>query len=94
MLSNNFKFQKIAFFFFYCFPPVIFKIFKTFTLHSKVMLSIVIILSKRMKKYFAFSSFGNICSKLRSRRWAKKSGKLAKIQRFLKKNVEEGEREE
>ena len=58
------------------------------------MLSIVIILSKYMKNYNSFSTFGNIWTKLRNRLRGEKAEKLAKIQRFLKKNVEEGESEE
>ena len=47
-----------------------------------------------MKNYFSFSTFGNISTKLRNILGAEKAGKLAKIQHFLKKNVEEGESEE
>ena len=58
------------------------------------MVSIVKILSKSMKNYFYFSKFGNIWTKLRNRIGAEKAGKLAKIQRFLKKNVEKDDSEE
>ena len=44
-----------------------------------------------MKTYFSFSTFGNIWTKLKNRLGAEKAWKLAKIQRFLKKNVEEDE---
>ena len=58
------------------------------------MLSVVIILSESMKNYFSFSTFGNIWTNLRNRLRAEKVRKPAKIQCFLKKNVEECEREE
>ena len=95
MLFDKFKFQKIVYF--KLSSPhlaVIFKTFKKFVLHSKVVFSIVIILSKSMRNYFSFSTFGNIWTKLRNKLEAKKARKLAKIKRFLKKNVEEGESEE
>ena len=57
------------------------------------MLSIVIILSKSMKNYFSFSTFGNIWIKLR-KPGAEKARKLVKIHCFLKKNVGDGESEE
>ena len=46
-----------------------------------------------MKNYFSFSTFGNIWNKLR-KLGAEKARKLVKIQRFLKKNVGDGESEE
>ena len=58
------------------------------------MLSIVILLSKSMKNYFLFSTFGNIWTKLRNKLGAEKTRKLVKIQYFLKKNVGDGESEE
>ena len=83
------------FIFNYFSSAVIPKTFKKFALHSKVMLSIVIImLSKSMKNYFSFSTFGNIWTKLRNRLGAEKARKIAKIHHFLKKIVEEGESEE
>ena len=53
------------------------------------MFSIVIILSKSMKNYFSFSTFGNIWTKQGNRLGDEKASKLAKTQCFLKKNVEE-----
>ena len=58
------------------------------------MLPIVIILSNSLKNYFSFPTFRNIWTKLRNRLRVEKTGKLAKIQRFLKKNVEEIESED
>ena len=48
-----------------------------------------------MKNYFSFSTFRNVWTKKKIRLGgAEKVGKLAKIQRSLKKNVEVGESEE